>query len=188
MYPRRRNNRKKILFVTAAILLVIGVVGGGYAFVKYRRDQRAKVAAAKHAQEVAEADKQAPEQTKQAITDNQKTNGDSAASDQTSQSIPTSKSAAASITTLEQSGNTVSITAKVTDATVAGKCVAQFTTTYDRPITKEVAGSLSGSTVTCGPVNINSTEFSYIGDWKATVTYYAGDSKAVSPERTINIK
>ena len=64
----------------------------------------------------------------------------------------------------------------------------QFTTQYDRPITKELTGSLSGSVASCGPLSINSTEFSYIGDWKATVTFYMGDSKVVSAERTINIK
>lgn len=109
-------------------------------------------------------------------------------SNQTPSEAPTDTSLKATITKLEQVGGNVVIGGTVTGST-AGTCTAKFTTPEDKPVIKQFAAKPSGDHLACGPVSIDEAEFTYLGTWKATLSFYDPVTKkqTVSATKTIMI-
>lgn len=107
--------------------------------------------------------------------------------DKTTDQIPVSDTLEASIDELGQSGGYVTLVGSVTNAKTSGSCSVAFTNPNDRPITRTVNATLTGDKAICETVKIPETEFSFLGEWTATLRYYSNDTQAVA-ERKITIQ
>jgi cytoskeletal protein RodZ len=105
----------------------------------------------------------------------------------TADQVPISSAMAATITTLEETGQQIQFAASVTNSPTAGVCVVTFSNPNDRPVTQQVNATVSNSTASCGPLNVPASEFSYLGTWQVTFHYYLGSQQATS-QGTITIR
>ncbi len=104
---------------------------------------------------------------------------------QTTDQVPTSTDASASIIQLEQVGSNVLIAVKVDNLAAGGTCVVTFTNPNDRPVTKEFSPSDKNGSVSCS-ISIPAYEFSFLGTWHAKARYYQ-DSQQVTAEGDVKI-
>lgn len=99
----------------------------------------------------------------------------------TSDQIPTTTTSSIKIVSVNQSGGQITVDAE-TSGDSGGKCVFSFTTPDDKPVVKEVV--VSGNK--CN-TSIPEVEFTKLGTWNLTATYYVNDKKVeVSQNVTIN--
>jgi hypothetical protein len=100
--------------------------------------------------------------------------------DTTSGAVPTNAALTVKVLSSNQSGGLIKSTAQTSDT---GTCVFLYAPADGgRPVTREVAsaGNLCS-------VSISQNEFTYLGTWKLTVTYYREGAKAeVSQDVSIN--
>ncbi len=180
--PRRKQRSKKALFVTTAAVLTAGLVVGGLLWRRAQNDTSNQPVDGQ-SQESLDAEQQDVDDKKQEILKNEQNT-----SAQTTDQVPTNQVATVSITSLAQSGGQVTISGLVSNTSSGGTCVAQFTTPNDRPVLKEAAGVVKGTSVNCGPMSIPELQFSFLGNWKATMSYYSNGTKVTSPEKDIVIQ
>ncbi len=116
-------------------------------------------------------------------SDAQATTGQSQTSDQ----VPVASAASIDITQLIQSGNSILVSGVISNPPDGnGSCVVTFSNPNDRPITKQFDATTKDGVTSC-VAQIQSYEFSYLGEWTATIYYYAGDKK-VSAQGTVQIR
>lgn len=101
---------------------------------------------------------------------------------QTTTEVPVSKTMSVTITTLNETNNTVNITATITNPAQSGVCTMTFTKAGAKPVTQTV----STTTNTCS-ASIPALQFDMIGDWQVTVNYFANNTQATTTG-TITIK
>lgn len=123
--------------------------------------------------------------TKPETTDENK--GDSNTVNKTTDEVPVSEDLAINFTNLSQSGGFVIFSGSTNDTKNIGTCSILFTNPEDKPVTRSSAAIKNNGKAECGPIKIPETEFSLLGDWKATYRYYVNDAQAVV-ERTIKIQ
>ena len=124
---------------------------------------------------------------KEQIIDNQSdTNVDNSL---TPDQIPTDTSLVASITQLRQDSSSGDITFSglVKGSAHNGSCVVTFSNPNDKPVTRQVDGTLKDNTAICGPIIFNELEFSYLGTWSVQFNYYV-DGQQANANATINIE
>ena len=99
----------------------------------------------------------------------------------TTDQIPVSPDMVATITQLSETSQQVQFAATVTNAAApAGTCVVTFSTPNDRPVVKQFAAALSGTTAVCGPTSFSTNEFSYLGTWQVQLRYFSGSTQATA--------
>ena len=133
-----------------------------------------------HTDKSAEANQKKEKQTN---LDNKKDFIDKSSSgttQKTTDQVPVSEGLKASITQLEQKDNLILFSAAVENASSAGSCTVTFSSPNDKPVVKEVDASMKDGVALCGPLNISSLEFSYLGEWQVTLRYYLNDEQAVA--------
>lgn len=101
--------------------------------------------------------------------------------------IPVSQSLSISSIDVKQVGGTVNFQAKVVGVKEAGRCVITFSNSNDRPVVRQVVATQNSDTATCGPLAIPSSEFSFLGVWKAALDYYE-DGKRATDQREVTIQ
>ena len=106
---------------------------------------------------------------------------------QNNDQVPVSQSLAATITQLEEKDSTVYFAAAISGTSDAGTCVVNFTNPNDKPVTKQVTGSVKDGSVACGPIQISNLEFSYLGQWSVDFHFYTSGEQT-STSGTINIR
>jgi len=105
----------------------------------------------------------------------------------TTDQVPVDTSITATINQLSQSNGVITFQATTNSPTPGGKCSLSLTNQNDKPVTRTMDATLNNSVATCGPIQIPEQEFTYIGEWTATLRYYINDSQAVAT-RSIIIK
>lgn len=108
-------------------------------------------------------------------------------SGKTSDQIPISKELVATITQLEQAGANVKFSAKVEGSSKTGTCVVSFTNPNDRPVTKQFNATTKDGVLLCGPLDIPSLEFSFLGEWNVSFRYYV-ESEQVTTTGKVTIQ
>jgi cytoskeletal protein RodZ len=100
----------------------------------------------------------------------------------TTDQVPVDTKATASITTIRQDADgKIIFSGVVNNTSDGGQCSVTFSNTNDRPYSPApFAPSGSGSTVTCGPLSIDSQNFSYLGTWNVTLRYYVSNRQVVA--------
>lgn len=101
---------------------------------------------------------------------------------QTTDTVPVSTQSTVAITTLNQTDHMVNITAKITNPAASGTCTITFSIVGARPVTR----TIQTTNDTCTSA-ISDQEFSMLGDWKATVNYFANNTQATTTG-TVTIK
>ncbi|MFO0887126.1 MAG: hypothetical protein U0413_02775 [Candidatus Saccharimonadales bacterium] len=173
----KSSSSKKLVVVIVLILLILLLVGG---CLYYRNKQKnniakdtAQITSAK-TQIMNQDDNSSAEQANPTKTNNQ-------VSDKTSDQIPATTTSSIKIVSVEQSGGQITVDAE-TSGDSGGKCVFSFTTTEDKPVVREVL--VSGNK--CN-TSIPEVEFTKLGTWNLTATYYVNDKKAETSQNvTIN--
>ncbi|MCA9343711.1 hypothetical protein KC947_02040 [Candidatus Saccharibacteria bacterium] len=168
---------KKLVVVIVLILLILLLVGG---YLYYRNKQKnniakdtAQITSAK-TQIMNQDDNSSAEQANPTKTNNQ-------VSDKTSDQIPATTTSSIKIISVDQSGGQITVDAE-TSGDSGGKCVFSFTTTEDKPVVREVL--VSGNK--CN-TSIPEVEFTKLGTWSLTATYYVNDKKVETSQNvTIN--
>jgi len=105
----------------------------------------------------------------------------------TTDQIPVNDSISVTVDELTQSNGVIRFKATTTSSVHGGKCSLTLTNPNDKPVTRTVSASNSDSTEICGPIEIPEQEFSYLGEWTATIRYYINDTQVVAT-KAINIK
>jgi len=106
---------------------------------------------------------------------------------QNTDQVPVNQSLSATITQLEEKGSTIYFSAAISGTSDPGTCVVNFTNPNDKPVTKQVSGTVKNGAVACGPIEISNLEFSYLGDWAVDFHFYTA-GKQTSISDTINIR
>lgn len=96
-----------------------------------------------------------------------------------SDQIPVAEDFSATITQLDQTGDTVNFAAKINNSPSPGTCVVTFSNPNDRPVTRQFDSTVKDSVSVCGPLAIPSLEFSYLGEWNVSLRYYVGTKQAI---------
>jgi len=105
----------------------------------------------------------------------------------TTDQIPLNNSVVVTIDELAQSNGLITFKATVASSIQGGKCSLSLTNPNDKPVTRTVNATSSNSTQICGPIEISEQEFSYLGEWTATLRYYINDTQALAT-KAITIK
>ena len=105
----------------------------------------------------------------------------------TTDQIPANNSVSITVDELTQSNGVVRFKATTTSTASGGKCSLTLTNPNDKPVTRTVDAKVSNSVDTCGPIEIPEQEFSYLGEWTATLRYYINDTQVVVT-KAINIQ
>lgn len=135
------------------------------------------------------APKQTVSKVPPAYTPNQKQNLPSQEgpdAGKTSDQVPVSKGLVATITNLSEANQQVTFSASITGSSQKGTCVVTFSTPNDRPVTKQFDPTMSNQTATC-PLTLSAQDFTYLGNWTATLHYYLGTEQATA-QKDINIQ
>lgn len=178
----KSSKRRRILILI--ILLVLVGLGVG-AFYVQKQDQETA-----ERQGIVERDRRGAKTDKSAKKDAMAQDKDhtthpniglpSDSTSTTSNQIPVSSDLSVDITSTSQSSGVVNASATTSGD---GTCVFQYSAgDKDKPVTRQVAVSARNCST-----SISQNEFSYLGQWKLTVTYYSGGNKAeASQDVTIN--
>lgn len=174
------QNKKRIskkLIVTVSIVIIAAVIALIYIFTSIKQGETTNTTAGNE-----NKDKMAESNSQKGITpsDTLPKNSQSV----TTEDVPVSKSATATITRLEQKDSTVYFDATVSNATQLGKCVVTFTTPNDKPVTREFDAVERNGTYLCS-ITLSALEFSYLGEWEATLRYYNGDSQVIAKGKVV---
>ena len=103
--------------------------------------------------------------------------------EKTTNQIPPSTVMTMTIDTLEEKNGTVTYSGTVTNPVPNGACSAVFSSKINRPVTSTPIYSNG----TCGPASIPAADFTSIGTWTLTLSYFTNDSQ-VSASKDINIQ
>lgn len=96
--------------------------------------------------------------------------------------IPVKQDASLTITSLQQSGGSVSYAATFAGIDGGGTCSAQFTATGAKPVTRTTQPSGQECSA-----SIPEMEFTQLGEWTLTVRYY-NSSTQVTATQAINVR
>jgi len=161
---------KKVLVISAVVVAAVCAAGGGVLLVHNRSRTPAPT--------IVEQKKNAPEQSAASAAENNKP----------SQDIPVSPDLSVSQVQASQTGGTVTASAHIGGVSgVSGYCVFTFANSLAKPVVRQVNSQQSGPALTCSTSNIPSAEFSVLGGWTLTVSYYHDDVRAVGTG-SINIQ
>lgn len=105
--------------------------------------------------------------------------------DKTSDQVPVSKDLEATISQLEQTDEGIIFSATIANSPDAGRCVVTFTNPNDKPVVKEVDATVKDGVALCGPLTVSPLEFSYLGEWQATLRYYLDDQQAIASGKVV---
>lgn len=105
--------------------------------------------------------------------------------DKTSDQVPVSKDLTATISQLEQTDEGIIFSATIANSPDAGRCVVTFTNPNDKPVVKEVDATVKDGVALCGPLTVSPLEFSYLGEWQATLRYYLDDQQAIASGKVV---
>lgn len=103
-----------------------------------------------------------------------------------SSEVPISNTFSVNITRLEQVNNDVIFSAIINGSNNTGTCVITFSNPNDRPIVKELSSTTKDGTSIC-EATFSALEFSYLGEWNASLRYYNGTEQA-TVEGKVTIK
>lgn len=106
---------------------------------------------------------------------------------QTTNQIPVNGGLTVTIDQLEQTNGEVVFVGSSNSGDKGGTCSITFTNPNDRPVSRSVTAEINGTRSICGPVQIPDTEFSFVGEWKATFRYYVNETQAVA-EKNLTIQ
>lgn len=179
---KKSSFKRRRIIVLAVVIALIGVGASAYYIVKSNQDAQEK-------QKALDRDRNASKTNGNAKTDvinkSKNSNGSSNGLPENSTStmsnqVPTSSALSVSITSTSQANGMVNAGAKTSGD---GTCVFLYSAgDKDKPVTRQVLAS-GGNCST----SISQNEFSYIGQWQLTVTYYNGGKKAEATQNvTIN--
>jgi len=106
-------------------------------------------------------------------------------SPQTTDQIPINPDLTATIVDLKQANGFVLFSGTTNATKSNGQCSILFTNPNDRPISRTLEAKNVNGVMTCGPIQIAETEFSYLGEWTVTFRYYTSDnnSQAVAEKK-----
>lgn len=150
---------KKVLGIII-VIAVASLAGGGLAYTHYRTSDKSKPA-------VVDQKKNAPVQTPEQAKKN----------NQPSQNVPLSPTVKLTGLTATQASGSVHAAATVTNAAdTTAMCVFTFETPNDKPVVRQVA--VSGGGQTCDSGDIPEQEFTLLGQWNLTLTYYTNNTRA----------
>lgn len=179
MHINKQSNKKKYLLAATITVLVAGLV---YVGIAYKNDFWPFTKTADDQNAMQDTANESPKNNNSAKKSDTK---ETINPDMTTDQVPVSDKLSASITQLEQAGDEVKISAKIDNSPSVGRCVIIFSNPNDRPLTKEVDATLQDGSALCGPLSIPALEFSYIGEWTATVRYYLGEEQAVAEKKVV---
>lgn len=169
---KKTKNRKKIIITS---LLVIALLAPAVYYLIYNTQQ--------------EDDQGEVVTPKSELSDPTLHKGDSETiyDGKTTDQIPENTDITVTITSLQQHDDMVTFSATTTSTAADGKCVITFTNPNDRPISRTIDAAVGQNNSQCGPISIPAHEFSFIGDWTATIRYYSNETQAVA-SKVISIK
>lgn len=98
----------------------------------------------------------------------------------TTDKIPKNANISIAITTLNQTDSAIVFSATVASTASDGKCALTITNPNDKPVSRTVNATHGTTTSECGPISIPVEEFSYLGDWTATLRYYTNGTQTVA--------
>lgn len=107
-------------------------------------------------------------------------------SGKTSNEVPVSPAASASITELADADGKIQFSANIQGLAAGGTCVLTFSNPNDRPVTKQFAPITKAGAVACA-TSVPAYEFSYLGTWAVSLHYYSG-SQQVTAGGEVNVK
>ena len=172
-----KPKHKKLILVCLALVVI--VVVGVFLFYKKQSSNKNKDTAQITSAKTEVMNQDNDTQVDQPSSSETKTNN--SVSTNTSDQIPTTTTSSIKIVSVNQTGGQITVDAE-TSGDSGGKCVFSFTTPDDKPVVKEVV--VSGNK--CN-TSIPEVEFTKLGTWNLTATYYVNDKKAeVSQNVTIN--
>jgi len=108
-------------------------------------------------------------------------------SSKTTDQVPVTTELTATITNLSQSNGYVSFVGTVNSVDTSGECSIILTNDNDKPVSRTVTAIIESGVVTCGPVQIPESEFTFLGKWLGTFRYYINGSQVVAT-KDITIK
>lgn len=91
------------------------------------------------------------------------------------------------IADLSQSNQLVHITVVGEHLPADGRCIVYFSSNAEQIVSKYLDVTSKNGGVECS-LDINEVEFSYLGEWKARVTYTTADDKIIETKGNITIK
>ncbi len=160
----RKSSKRRLAIILAILLVLIGVGAGALYF--QSRD-------AADRQKILDRDKRAAKTDGSAKKDVPNSSGTGLPTNPTTTTpdqVPTNPALSVVITSTSQSGGLVSASANTSGN---GTCVFLYSAgDKDIPVSREVAATGSSCSV-----SISQNEFSYIGPWKLTVTFYSDGTK-----------
>ena len=174
----KNSSKKKIVVITSVIALLL-IAGAVYYYFQNNNstEQTSNGTSSSSTDAASDNDGKGTEQPS-TLPDNSQ--------DLTTDDIPVSTVASASITRLEEKDSVVHFSAKVSGVNELGRCVITFSTPNDRPVTKEFDATKSGNDYICA-IDVSSLEFSYLGKWSVNLRYYSEDTQVtVTSEVTIS--
>lgn len=179
--PSVKNSpRKRIVILLVVLLLVTGA--GLVTFLKVRSDNNRTAAEQKARDEAqtgnAKASRAKSEKEGATTGQNLPNNSDTSTTDQ----IPSSGTMSLEISQLEQSGDTINVTAKASGSDKEGTCVLTFSLPDEKPVVKQV----NSVGMSCS-LSISKLEFSRLGNWNLNAVFYQGESKTEA-NRVISIQ
>lgn len=178
---RKSSSRRRRVIIFVVILALIGVGAGTYYVIKTNQDAQEKQKALDKDREAAGNNSAKKSDVSKNKTSNNSGSGlPENSTSTTSNQVPTSSALSVNITSTSQANGLVSASAKTNGD---GTCVFLYSAgDKDKPVTRQV--STSGGNCS---TSISQNEFSYLGQWQLTVTYYNGGKKAeASKNVTIN--
>lgn len=163
--------RHKVLIVLCCLIIAITV--GAYFLVQYRSNQLKKQAAVEANKKNAETDKSSKKDILNKESDSiESTDGlPENSTSTTSDNVATNPNLSVTIVSTSQTGGNVAVTAQTNGA---GSCVFNYEPADGgKPVSRQVNVSHNSCSV-----SISQNEFTYLGQWKLTATYYSGGKKA----------
>lgn len=183
---KSKKGIKKIILITAVVLFIVACGYTGLALKQELWPFNFTTAPTQEEKDAANNFPTTSPKSDAPVVDSSNSDKDNAPVQNTDQ-VPVNQALSAKITQLEEKGSTIYFSAAISGTSTQGTCVVNFTNPNDKPVTKQVEGTIKGSAVACGPVEISNLEFSYLGQWAVDFHFYA-DGKQTSVSDTIIIR